>query len=126
MKVIVAIIRPERLEAVQTALKRLDLGFMTISEVLDGQERGHPEMYRGREVVRLARKLKLEFAVEDWALDDAVAAVSQAGRLSESGRSSGEKLFIMQLQECMPALGRAPVAVGDFAERTDGHRLTCR
>src|SRR5262245_11831323 len=117
MKVIVAIIRPERLEAVQTALKRLDLGFMTISEVLDGQERGHSEMYRGREVVRLARKLRLEIAIDDWALDDAVAAISQAGRLSEPGRSSGEKLFIMQLQECTPAHGRAPAAVGDFTER---------
>jgi len=60
MKLIIAIIRPENLSAVQSSLNKHDMDLMTVSEVLDcGQEQGATEMYRGTKVRRLVTKLRL-------------------------------------------------------------------
>ena len=66
MKMIVAIIRPEKLEAVQRALNERDVYLMTVSDVRGcGRQRGFTEVYRGQEFqVRLLPKLKLEIARE--------------------------------------------------------------
>ena len=125
-RIIVAIVRPERLDAIQSALTKHDLRCMTISEVLDGQERSGAEWYRGRQVTRMARKIRLEIAVDDLAVEDAVAAVANAGRLGEAG-STGEKLFILLLEECVPLAAREPAGANGFlGSRADGHRLTAR
>ena len=67
MKMIVAIIRPEKLEAVQKALNERDVYLMTVSDVRGcGRQRGYTEVYRGTEFqVRLLPKLKLEIAVNE-------------------------------------------------------------
>ena len=60
MKMVVAIIRPERLEAVQVALNQHDVYLMTVSDVRGcGRQRGYTEVYRGTEIrVRLLPKVK--------------------------------------------------------------------
>ena len=81
MKMIVAIIRPEKLEAVQQALNDRDVYLITVSDVRGcGRQRGFTEVYRGTEfVVRLLPKLKLEIAVNDAFVEAAVEALVHVG-----------------------------------------------
>ena len=80
MKMIVAVIRPEKLEAVQKALNECDVYLMTVSDVRGcGRQRGYTEKYRGAEMqVRLLPKLKLEIAVNDAFVEVTVEAIVHA------------------------------------------------
>ena len=71
MKMIVAVIRPEKLEDVQAALAKSDVYLMTVSDVRGcGVQGGYTEVYRGTEFqVRLLPKLKLEIAINDAFLE---------------------------------------------------------
>ena len=82
MKLIVAIIRPEKLEAVQAALNERDVYLMTVSDVRGcGRQRGYTEVYRGTEFqVRLLPKLKLEIAVNDAFVEATIEAIVHAAR----------------------------------------------
>jgi nitrogen regulatory protein PII len=83
MKLLIAFIRPEQFAAVQDAMKGLDLELMTVSEVLDYQEAGANEIYRGRAIWRPASKVRLEIAGND----ESIAAATEAlGRAGDSGR----------------------------------------
>ena len=86
MKLIVAIIRPEKLEAVQAALNERDVYLMTVTDVRGcGRQRGYTEVYRGTEFeVRLLPKLKLEIAVNDAFVEATIEAVVHAARTAES------------------------------------------
>jgi nitrogen regulatory protein P-II 2 len=80
MRLILAIIEPEKLAAVQAALDEWDVSLLTASEVLDCRKNhGTVEIYRGREVRRPVSKLRLEIAVKDSCVDDAVEAINRAG-----------------------------------------------
>ena len=88
MKLIVAVIRPERLEAVQNALNERDVYLMTVSDVRGcGRQRGYTEVYRGTEYqVRLLPKLKLEIAVNDVFVEATIEAIVHAARMGETGQ----------------------------------------
>jgi nitrogen regulatory protein P-II 1 len=103
MKLIVAIIRPERLEAVQEALNARDVYLMTVTDVRGcGRQRGYTEMYRGHELkVRLLPKLKLEIAINDAFVDATVEAVVHAARTPETGQIGDGKIFVLPLDECI-------------------------
>jgi nitrogen regulatory protein P-II 1 len=103
MKLIVAIIRPERLEAVQTALNERDVYLMTVSDVRGcGRQRGYTEVYRGTEIqVRLLPKLKLEIAVNDAFAEAAVEAIVHAARTPETGQIGDGKIFVLPLEDCV-------------------------
>lgn len=96
MKLVVAIIKPSRLEEVRQALNSLDVHGMTVTEVKGyGRQKGHSEIYRGTEyAVHFLPKLKLEIAVED-ALADAVAGA--IGESARTGRIGDGKIFILEL-----------------------------
>jgi nitrogen regulatory protein P-II 2 len=105
MKLIIAIIRPENLSAVQSALNKHDMDLMTVSEVLDcGQEQSSTEMYRGTKVRRLVTKLRLEITVDDFFFDDVVEAIRTAG---------DGKIFVMGLDDAvrMRTFARPKVAL---------------
>src|SRR6516225_555263 len=106
MKMIVAIIRPERLEAVQAALNESDVYLMTVSDVRGcGRQRGFTEVYRGSEFrVRLLPKLKLEIAVNDAFVEAAIEAIVHAARSTETAKSGDAKIFALPLDDC----GRTP------------------
>src|ERR1700692_683483 len=80
MKLVVAIIRPEKLEDVQTALAERDVYLMTVSDVRGcGRQRGYTEVYRGTEVrIQLIPKLKLEIAVNEAFVEATVEAIVHA------------------------------------------------
>src|SRR5438132_10188500 len=95
MKLILAIIQPEKLAAVQAALHEWDIFLLTASEVLDCRKNHSTvEIYRGREVRRPVSKLRLEIAVEDSCFDEAVDAISRAGC---SERLDDSNVFVMGL-----------------------------
>ena len=97
MKMIVAIIRPEKLEAVQHALNECDVYLMTVSDVRGcGRQRGYTEVYRGTEFpVKLLPKVKLEIAVEDDRADAIVAAIQLA---ANTGKIGDGKVFVQDLE----------------------------
>ena len=103
MKLIVAIIRPEKLEAVQAALNENDVYLMTVSDVRGcGRQRGFTEVYRGSEFdVRLLPKLKLEIAVNDAFVEAAVEAIVHAARTMETGQIGDGKIFVLPLDDCI-------------------------
>src|SRR6187431_1755803 len=103
MKLIVAIIRPEKLEAVQEALNRRDVYLMTVSDVRGcGRQRGATEVYRATEVqIRLLPKLKLEIAVNEAFVEATVEAIVHAARTEPSGQIGDGKIFVLPLEDCV-------------------------
>src|SRR3954462_3137073 len=103
MKLIVAIIRPERLEAVQESLNKHDVYLMTVTDVRGcGRQRGYTEVYRGTEFqVRLLPKLKLEIAVNDAFVEATVEALVHAARSSNTGQVGDGKIFVLPLEDCI-------------------------
>jgi nitrogen regulatory protein P-II 2 len=103
MKLIVAVIRTERLEAVQNALNERDVYLMTVSDVRGcGRQRGYTEVYRGTAIqVRLLPKLKLEIAVNDAFVEATLEAIVHAARTPETGQIGDGKLFVLPLEDCI-------------------------
>ena len=99
MKLIVAIIRPEKLEDVQEELNKVEVFLMTASDVRGcGRQRGFRENYRGNEgVIRLLSKVKLEIAVNEDFVERAVEAIIRA---AHSGKVGDGKIFVLPLDEC--------------------------
>ncbi|HEV3418586.1 MAG TPA: P-II family nitrogen regulator [Pirellulales bacterium] len=103
MKMIVAIIRPDRLDAVIAALDEREVHLMTVSDVRGcGRQRGYTEVYRGTEFqVRLLPKVKLEIAVNDAFVDAAIEAIVHAARTPETGQIGDGKIFVLPLDDCV-------------------------
>jgi len=100
---IVAIIRPEKLEEVQQALAESDVYLMTVSDVRGcGRQRGMTEVYRGQSrVVRLLPKLKLEIAVNDAFVEPAIEAIVRAARTGVTGKVGDGKIFVLPMDDCV-------------------------
>ena len=98
MKLIMAIIKPYKLDAVRDALSALGVEGMTITEVKGyGRQKGHSEIYRGTEyTVHFLPKLKLEVAT---ASDQAAAVVEAITTAANSGQIGDGKIFVLDLQE---------------------------
>jgi nitrogen regulatory protein P-II 2 len=99
MKMIIAIIRPEKFEAVQDALDAQHVHLMTASDVRGcGSQRGYTESFRGNKgVIRLLSKVKLEIAVNEAFVQPTVEAIKKA---AHSGGIGDGKIFVLPLEEC--------------------------
>ena len=97
MKMIVAIIKPFKLDDVRDALGEVGVQGMTVTEVRGfGRQKGHTELYRGAEyVVDFLPKLRLEIASPDERVEAVVEAVTDA---AASGRIGDGKIFIQPLE----------------------------
>jgi nitrogen regulatory protein P-II 1 len=93
-----AIIQPSRFEAVKEALTEAGVEGMTISDVRGhGRQKGHTEIYRGREYsVDLLPKIKLELVVADNLVDSVVDAIVKAAC---SGKIGDGKIFLSKVDE---------------------------
>jgi nitrogen regulatory protein P-II 1 len=102
MKFIIAIIRPERLEAVQEALTEKEVNLMTVSNVHGcGTQRGYTEVFRGGKIpMRLLPKVKLEIAVNEDFVKPTIEAITKAAR-SEPGKIGDGKIFVLDLKDCL-------------------------
>jgi len=116
VKLVVAIIRPEKLEDVQNALNERDVYLMTVSDVRGcGRQKGYTEVYRGTEVqIRLVPKLKLEIAVNEAFVEATVEAIIHAARTGDTGNVGDGKIFVLPLEDCVRIRTgeRGPDAIG--------------
>ena len=98
MKLITAIIKPFKLDDVREAIGEIGVQGITVTEVKGfGRQRGHTELYRGAEyVVDFLPKVKLEIAVADELLDQALEAIIKAAR---TGKIGDGKIFVSDLNE---------------------------
>jgi nitrogen regulatory protein P-II 1 len=99
MKLIVAVIRPEKLEAVKDALGEVQVFRLTVSDVQGfGRQKGQTEIYRGQEyTVNLVRKVRLEIAVNEEFVEPVISAIVRAARSGEAGKIGDGKIFVMPL-----------------------------
>ena len=98
MKLITAIIKPFKLDEVREALSGIGVQGVTVTEVKGfGRQKGHTELYRGAEyVVDFLPKVKLEAAVVDELVDQAVEAIENAAR---TGKIGDGKIFVYDLEQ---------------------------
>jgi nitrogen regulatory protein P-II 2 len=96
MKLVMAIIKPFKLEDVRDALNAIGIHGMTVGEVKGyGRQKGHTEIYRGAEyAVNFLPKLKVEVAVEDQMADKAISAI---GAAAKTGQIGDGKIFVYDL-----------------------------
>jgi nitrogen regulatory protein P-II 1 len=99
MKLIIAIIRPDKLEDVQAALSAKEVYLMTASDVRGcGRQRGFKEQYRGSQgFIRLLSKVKLEIAVNEDFVKPTIEAIMKA---AHTGNIGDGKIFVLPLDEC--------------------------
>jgi nitrogen regulatory protein P-II 2 len=100
MKLIIAVIKPSRLDEVREALTALGVEGMTVSEVKGyGRQKGHKEIYRGSEyTVNFVPKIKIEVAVNDDVAERAVQGIQEAARTDQIGDG---KIFVLPMDEAV-------------------------
>lgn len=100
MKKIEAIIKPHKLDDVKTALTRIGIQGLTVTEVRGfGRQKGHTEHYRGAEyTIDFLPKVKIEVVVDDAMLPKAIDAVVQAARTGQIGDG---KIFVSDLADAV-------------------------
>jgi nitrogen regulatory protein P-II 2 len=100
MKLIIAIIKPFKLDAVRDALTDMGVQGLTVTEVKGyGRQKGHTEIYRGAEyAVSFLPKLKIEVAVGDAEAERAVEVIAEAARTGQIGDG---KIFVLDLESAL-------------------------
>ena len=103
MRLIIAIIQPNRLEEVKAALAEVGVFRLTVMDVKGfGRQRGQDEMYRGREVsINLVRKVQLTVGVNEEFLEPTIEAIVKAGRTGPEGQVGDGKIFVLPLEDCV-------------------------
>lgn len=98
MKLIKAIIRPNKLEEVREALTKLSVAGMTVTEVRGhGRQKGHKAIYRGTEYsVTLLPKVMIETVIQDDVTDDVIKAIIETARTGEIGDG---RVFVLPIEE---------------------------
>ena len=100
MKLVIAIIKPFKLDDVRDALTALGVHGMTVTEVKGyGRQKGHTEIYRGAEyAVNFLPKVKIEVGVEDALESKVIAAISAAAKTGQIGDG---KIFVYDLDRAV-------------------------
>jgi nitrogen regulatory protein P-II 2 len=100
MKLVVAIIKPFKLDEVRQALTAIGVSGMTVTEVKGyGRQKGHTEVYRGAEyVVNFLPKLRIEIAVAADVVDQAVAVITSNARTGQIGDG---KIFVTPIDRAL-------------------------
>ena len=100
MKLIMAVIKPFKLDDVRESLSNIGVEGMTVSEVKGfGRQKGHAEIYRGAEyTVHFLPKVKLEIAVNDELVESAVEAIRTA---AQTGKIGDGKIFVYDISSVL-------------------------
>ena len=100
MKLVMAVIKPFKLDEIRDALTRVGVHGLTVTEAKGyGRQKGHTEIYRGAEyTVNFLPKLKIEVAVATDQVDQVVAAIIGAAKTGEIGDG---KIFVMPLDHAV-------------------------
>ena len=100
MKLVIAVIKPFKLDEVRDALTRIGVHGMTVTEVKGfGRQKGHMEIYRGAEyAVNFLPKLRLEVAVASEQIEQIVSTLTASARTGQIGDG---KVFVMPLEQAV-------------------------
>ena len=100
MKLVMAIIKPFKLDDVREALSDIGVQGITVTEVKGfGRQKGHTELYRGAEyVVDFLPKVKIEAVVDDSLVDQVIESVSKA---ANTGKIGDGKIFVMGVEQAI-------------------------
>ncbi|MEM0899320.1 MAG: P-II family nitrogen regulator [Pseudomonadota bacterium] len=100
MKIVMAIIKPFKLDEVREALTGLGVQGLTVTEVKGyGRQKGHTEIYRGAEyAISFLPKLKVELVVDDAEVDKVIEAVSGAAKTGQIGDG---KIFVYSIDQAV-------------------------
>jgi nitrogen regulatory protein P-II 2 len=100
MKIVMAIIKPFKLDDVRDALMEAGIHGLTVTEVKGyGRQKGHTEIYRGAEyAVKFLPKIKIEVAVPAESVERVVLAISSGARTGEIGDG---KVFVVPLEQAL-------------------------
>jgi len=100
MKLVMAIIKPFKLDDVREALSDIGVQGITVTEVKGfGRQKGHTELYRGAEyVVDFLPKVKIEAVVDDGLVDQVIEAVSKA---ANTGKIGDGKIFVSSVEQAV-------------------------
>ena len=100
MNIIMAIIKPFKLDEVRKALSEVGVEGLTVTEVKGyGRQKGHTEIYRGTEyAINFLPKIKIELAVDEGVTEAAVEAIANAARTEQIGDG---KIFVFDLKQAM-------------------------
>jgi nitrogen regulatory protein PII len=100
MKLIIAIIKPFKLDEVKEALSKVGVDGMTVTEVKGfGRQKGHTEIYRGSEyTVDFLPKVKIEVGVPDDQVAKVVEAISKGAK---TGKIGDGKIFVLPLEDVL-------------------------
>ena len=100
MKIVMAIIKPFKLDEVRDALTGVGVHGLTVTEVKGyGRQKGHTEIYRGTEyAVNFLPKVKIEVAVDSGAVDKVVEAITTAAKTGQIGDG---KIFVLGLDHAV-------------------------
>lgn len=103
MKLIIAVIKPSKLEDVKAALSEVEVVRLTIMDVQGfGRQKGQTEQYRGHEIsINLLRKVQLQIAVNDEFVEPTIGAIIKGGRSGEEGEIGDGKIFVLPLEDCV-------------------------
>ena len=100
MKIVMAVIKPFKLDEVRDALTGVGVHGLTVTEVKGyGRQKGHTEIYRGTEyAVNFLPKVKIEVAVDDGQTDKVVEAITAAAKTGQIGDG---KIFVIPLDHAV-------------------------
>jgi len=98
MKLIKAIVRPNKVDEVKAALEKLQVSGMTVTEVRGhGQQKGHTAIYRGQEYqVSLLPKMQIDVVVPDLSVEEVIKAIAETARTGEIGDG---RIFVIPVAE---------------------------
>ena len=100
MKLVIAVIKPFKLDEVRDALTRIGIHGMTVAEVKGyGRQKGHMEIYRGAEyAINFLPKVRIEVVVSSEQVDQVVEAI---GNAAKTGQIGDGKIFVMPIEHAV-------------------------
>ena len=101
MKMIIAIVKPEKFPEVKNALTNSGIKGMTVAEVKGfGKQGGHKEIFRGTEYkIDLLNKIKIEICVENTEVDNIINIILNSAKTGQSGEIGDGKIFVIDVEK---------------------------
>lgn len=99
----IAIIQPNRLDAVKEALSEVEVFRLTILDCEGiGRQKGQVGSYRGHELsIQLIRKVQLQIAVNEEFVEPTIAAILKGAKTTEQGQIGDGKIFVLPMDDCI-------------------------
>ncbi len=103
MKLIIAIVQPNRLEAIKEALTEVEVFRLTVVDCLGfGRQKGQKSTFRGHDVsINLLRKIQLQIGVNDEFVEPTIQAILKGAKAGDQGQIGDGKIFVLPMDDCV-------------------------